>query len=144
LVALLIIKEVAYASALFSNDLSFRWLRFSDFVNAARWDGVRQVNHDFLDDLAAQDFLVLDDIDFFTGGHNNPVDMATVENFFYKRDILGLPTIFVISQRFWKRVQAKLYRQDVENFVGKTCCQIITRSGNVVIMLERFKLSTGE
>lgn len=137
LLAVLVFKEIAYASAMFNIDISFKWIKFSELVRAARWDNNKSINHDYLEQLSWVDFLVIDDIDAFSGGHNNPVDMPSVNFLFIERDLRGLPTIFVCSKKLWKWATSDLYKQEAEKLIGPSACDIMTRSRNVIIQLDR-------
>ena len=135
LLACLILKEVIYATSYFNLRLDYKWIKANSLISAARWDGERPINHDFLDDIQAQHFLVVDGIDLPQGGHNNPPDMVALNLMFYYRKLYQHPTIIVCSDTFWAAVTEQKYEQGLIKRWGEEFFELINDPGNLVIEL---------
>jgi len=59
LIAALVIKEVTYACRIHNINLTFKCIKSAVLQEAARWDNLKPVNHDLLDDWADIDFLII-------------------------------------------------------------------------------------
>lgn len=97
LLAMIVIKEVIYASLVFGRpNVSFRWTRGSELLHAVTWDGEgKTVDEAFMWDLVATDYLVIDDVYLERKGHSRAPDVVELDRLFSERMIRSRPTIIV-------------------------------------------------
>ncbi len=138
LVATLILKEVAWASAFHNPNLSFKWVKSSAFIDAARWDKDRRVNYEYLMHLESIRFLAIDGVDNFSEfGHTSPPDIITMNSFFGQRRMTGMPLILVCSTKFYKMLKDPIYHPEVKRTWGEEFLSLATDRNNVFIELEK-------
>lgn len=138
LLAALILKEVVWASAIRGLDLSFKWVKSSNFITAARWDNERPVDYDYLMYLQSIRFLAIDGIDNFSEyGHTGPPDIITMNSFFADRRMSGMPLILVCSLKFSRMLGDEKYHMDIKRTWGEDFLSLATDRNNVFIELER-------
>lgn len=138
LLSTLILKEVAWASVLFSKRIDFKSIHFLDLVKAATWqfDGTTVLKHmdlDYLDDLADFHFLAIDDIDILLRGYNHPPDHIQMDSFFFNRKIRNYPTIFSATSSFMKKMSTNI--GDTQHKYGSGFVNTFLNPNNVVINL---------
>lgn len=137
LVAALIIKEVAHACMLHRLNISFKYIKANNLLDAARWDNVRPANHALLDEMADTDFLVIDDIDVQSqrGHHTNPPDALHMSKIFVQR--VDSPTILICSEQFWAQASSSRFADSVAEQWGKDFLSILLNKQNVLIELRK-------
>ena len=138
LLVALILKEVVYASVLKRINLAFKYVKNSELLDKSRWDNNKQVDHEFLADLAELDFLVLDGIND-PAGHTTPPDLISLDGLFSARHLSGAPTIFVCSDTFKLKLfsENKYERDAIIKKFGEEYYSSLTNSENVFIDLQR-------
>ncbi len=136
MLAALVIKEVVYASFLFRCALSFKWMKFSELIRAARWDSDKEVDHSFLHNAMIKDFLVIDEIDELRG-KTSPPDSAEMDYFFQSRKNARKPTIFVFPVTYYKRCISPLGAEEIERRLGHAFLDQVTSLSNVVVTLRK-------
>ena len=147
MLAILLIKEIIRTSVIHNVSLSFEWVSSSEIKAAARWDGVKLIDHARLDELAEVDFLVIDDVDIEVEQvqgksyqHTMPPDRTSLNMLFGQRDLFHRPTILLCSQRLLRFAESPMYLDTVSQQWGVEFVHILTNKKNIVIHLERERL----
>lgn len=140
LLGAIVCKEVCNVCLLHNKNLDYRWIRFYDILNAARWVYDQQghhkaVDHVFLDMLASLHFLFIDGIDLQRGGKNYPADHIAMDGLFGHRTMYALPTILITSKSFLKGMATASGQDRLANLFGYEFLQMILRENTVVIEL---------
>ena len=130
LLAALILKEVVYASVLTRTELTFKCVKNAQLLEAARWDNNKQVDHEFLDDLAELNFLLIDGLNCPTG-HTTPPDLICLDRLFWSRHTAARPTIFVCSSGF------KASGEMIINKLGEGLHSALTDNRNIFVELRK-------
>lgn len=140
LIASLVIKEAAYACRIHNLDISFKYIKSHDVLEAARWSNERMTDRPLLDEMADVDFLVIDEIDLLPdrGHHTMPPDYYTMNVLFGNRLKENLPTILICSENFWTNTRQNPHIIDsVTTQWGKPFMSILNDPSNVVIELKK-------
>ena len=138
LLASLIIKEVAYACRIHNLDLTFKYIKAYDLMNAARWSNEVGMNRVLLDDIEDTDFLVIDEVGLLPakGHHTYPADYYTMNVLFRNRTMHSLPTIVIRTDAFWMQATESKY-EDVSSQWGRSFLSLMNDPKNVIIKMER-------
>jgi DNA replication protein DnaC len=136
LIAMLIIKEVAYACQMFNLDISFKYIKTCEIQSAASWDNKKQKDHGFLEDVQEYDFLVIDSVEM-PMGHTSPPDSHAMDNVFRYRKFYSKPTIIVCSKEFYRNTQKEVYRHRVMNYWGSEFLSLFMDTRNLHIELNK-------
>ncbi len=137
LLAVLVLKEACNAYIVGKN-IQFKWVKFYDIINHARWDTKgKDINHALLDELSELDFLFIDGVDDYRGGHNSPPDHTSMNVLFGARRILNLPTIFVCSSIFAKMLNRPEGQEKFVNMFGDEFVRSIAHRSNTLIELKK-------
>jgi hypothetical protein len=138
LLGAIICKEVANASILINRDLDYRWIRFYDILNAARWvfdaNMHKPVNHPYLDMLANLDFLFIDGLDI-QRGKNYPADHVAMDVLFGTRTLFHLPTILVCSRKVLKLITSSMGQDQLSSLYGYEFVKMLKKPNTVIIEL---------
>jgi len=139
MLAALILKEVAYACVVHGINMDFKWIKFADFFDAARWTNNKSINNDYLDYLSSIDFLSIDGIDKPDSGHNNPADMYSLNSFFGYRNVFNKPIIFICSRRFLSLSKSKknIDQKMIIDLLGEEFYLSFSKPNNYIIDLEK-------
>ena len=97
LLAVLILKEVAEAARIVGKAVDYRWVKFYEVIDAARWDNSNPLDRAKLDNFAELDFLFLDDVSVPKGGHNAPPDHTAMNILFGSRRSRRSPLVATCS-----------------------------------------------
>ncbi len=145
LIAVLIIKEVAYACRTHNLKLNFKCIKSPFLQDAARWDSDKNLDHQLLDDLAEVNFLVLDEVEEYReGGHKtSPPDIIALNVLFGIRQMNSLPTIVICTGRFWAEVNHPRYHEAVSRRWGREFVSLMSNPRNAIIELEKDKKTNG-
>lgn len=141
LLAAIICKEVANASVLVNRDLDYRWIKFYDIINAARWNldyntgQSKQIDHPFLDRLSELDFLFIDAMDLQRGGHNSPADHISMDSLFGARILNYRPTIVICSKRVTSLLSTGPGQEQLAAAYGFQFMSLLKNSNNLLIEL---------
>ena len=142
LLGAIICKEVANASLVINRDLDYRWVKFYDILNAARWvwdsstGAHKPVNHNYLEMLSELDFLFIDSIDL-QRGKNYPADHIAMDTMFGSRTMFQKPTISICSKRFFKLLTMPSGGEQISGTYGVEFLQLFRKSDTVFIELVR-------
>lgn len=137
LISFLIIKEVVYACQIFNLGLTFKCVNFNLLRDAACWDQKKTIDHDFFGQLAEIDFLVIDGVENFVGGHNRHSDVVKLNVLFRSRMVDGRPTIIVCSMEFWRSIKDTRYVNQFRQLFGEEFLALLMKPENIVIELEK-------
>lgn len=139
LLGAIICKEVANATVVLNRDLDYRWVKFYDILNAARWVYDQQhhkpVNHNYLDMLAGLDFLFIDGIDLQRGGKNYPADHIAMDSLFGSRTMFNLPTVLITSKKILKMFNVVGGQDQLASTFGFEFMQMFRKDDTIVIEL---------
>lgn len=144
LLAALLLKEVVWSSAIHKNNLSFKWVKSSDFISAARWDSLkldgeviesRPVDHGYLVNLQSINFLAIDGVDIYP--NYGRTDIIALDSFFSHRRKRGMPLIIVCSRKFYNMIKNPKFSVDIKNCWGSEFLSMVSSPSNVFIELER-------
>jgi len=137
LLAVLVLKEACNAYIVGKN-IQFKWVKFHDIINNARWDTKgKDINHALLEDLSELDLLFIDGIDDYRGGHNSPPDHISMNVLFGARRIYNLPTVFVCSSLFLKLMHKPEGLEKFVNLFGEEFVRSISDKNNTFIELKK-------
>ena len=136
LIAVLIIKEVAYASRFFNLNLGFKCIKSNALCNAARWDNHKQIDHALLDELSEIEFLVIDEVCLPEGGHNTPPDVVALNNLFDQRVQGKLPTVITCNNGIFLKTQDRHLNKSFTSFWGNSFASLMMMNSNVFVDLE--------
>ena len=142
LLGALICKEVANAAFITNKDFDYRWVKFYDIINAARWvfdysSGVHKpVNHSYLDMLADLDFLFIDGVDV-QRGKNYPVDHVAMDSLFGARTLFQKPTIIICSKKILQMLNNHAGQEQIVTVFGNEFLQIFRKNNTLIIELTR-------
>lgn len=137
LLAVLVLKEACNAYIVGKN-IQFKWVKFYDIINHARWDTKsKDINYVLLDELSELDFLFIDGVDDYHGGHNSPPDHISMNVLFGARRIFNLPTIFVCSSLFIKMLSRPGGQEKFINMFGDEFVRSIAHKENTFIELKK-------
>jgi hypothetical protein len=142
LLGCLIIKEVIYDAIEFRSKIgrtiSFDWVYSSELKHAARWDNSKSIDHAYLEQLVEMDFLVIDDVDFWTkeGHHTNPPDRISLDMFFGERDIHSRPTIMLCSDTLLDMVSPR-YMDSISQQWGGEFFNLLSKPSNMIVRLKK-------
>ncbi len=139
LLGAIICKEVANATVVLNRDLDYRWVKFYDILNAARWVYDQQhhkpVNHHFLDMLAGLDFLFIDGVDLQRGGKNYPADHIAMDALFGSRTMFNFPTILIVSKKILKMLTTSAGQDQLASVFGFEFLQMFRKDDTIIIEL---------
>lgn len=137
LLSVLVLKEACNAYVVGKN-IQFKWVKFYDIINHARWDTKgKNINHALLDDLSELDLLFIDGIDDYRGGHNSPPDHISMNVLFGARRIMNLPTVFVCSSIFAKMLSRPEGQEKFVNMFGDEFVRSVANPNNTFIELKK-------
>lgn len=135
LLGVLILRE-ACRSYIIGKNFQFRWVKFYDIINHARWNAKdKEINHVLLDEYAELDFLFIDGVDMHLGGHNSPPDHVAMNVLFGTRRSFHLPTIYICSNVFMQ--SAKRNIDNTVTLFGQEFGSSISDPKNTVIELKK-------
>ena len=138
LLGAIICKEVANASILINRDLDYRWVRFYDILNAARWiydaSMNKPVDHAYLDMLTNLDFLFIDGMNV-QRGKNSPPGHIAMDTLVGTRTLWHLPTVLVCSRKVLKLATTLIGQEQLSSLYGYEFVQMIKKPNTVVIEL---------
>lgn len=139
LLGAIICKEVGNASLVLNRDLDYRWVKFYDILNAARWvfdsQHHKPVNHVFLDMLASLDFLFIDNVDVQRGGKNYPPDHIAMDTLFGSRTLFHMPTVLICSKKILKLTTMSGGQDQLAHTFGFEFMQLFRKSDTMIIEL---------
>ena len=139
LLGAIICKEVANATVVLNRDLDYRWVKFYDVLNAARWvydsQHHKPVNHNYLDMLAGLDFLFIDGVDLQRGGKNYPADHIAMDALFGSRTMFNLPTILIVSKKILKMLTMSGGQDQLASVFGIEFLQMFRKDDTIIIEL---------
>lgn len=138
LLAALINREVAYASYFSHRSIDFRWVTFSQILEAARWDNGREIDHTSLDGYSEAQFLTIDGVDVPSGkGHTTPPDMVAMNTLFGERLRNRHPTIVIMSNNFYNTLTHNALCQEIPKRWGDEFFTLLKHPNNVIIELQK-------
>lgn len=143
LVAVLILKEIIYASELLRKNLTFQWIKSTNIIDAARWssykdNNVKSIDFELLDLLKEVDFLFIDGITLSpsAGDHRQPPDMLSLNKLFSHRLSMKKPTILICSDDLFYLTKNQFAINEVKNQLGEDFLSMLLRPDNVLIGME--------
>jgi len=139
LLGAIICKEVANATVVLNRDIDYRWVKFYDILNAARFVYDAQiskaVDHRYLDMLAELKFLFIDSIDVQRGGKNYPSDHVAMDSMFGFRTMYHLPTVLICSKEILKLLTMPGGQDQLVRKFGFEFTQLFRKDDTVIIEL---------
>ena len=144
LLAALLLKEVVWSSAIHNNNLSFKWVKSSDFISASRWDSLkidgevvesRPVDYGYFVNLQSINFLAIDGVDIYP--NYGRTDVVALDTFFSYRRKLGMPIIVICSNKFYNMIKNPKFSIDIRNCWGSEFVSVISSPSNIFIKLEK-------
>jgi hypothetical protein len=153
LLALLILKEVAWASFHQNHRVSWKYTVGTELLEAATWGAGKTLNLDLLDELTEVSFLLIDNVKT----QNLPASNTELNRVFLARARNRLPTIMVFNQGIAnipaRRLQAMGYRDgavqndianpwdEIERVWGDVFVSVCQAQNNLVIDFDQLKVS---